>query len=506
MYLVIIPLFTIIALGVAFSLHAFAEKEDVGILTTKFGNIVISFRNDVAPKTVANFENLTKSGFYDGTIFYRITPGFIIQGGDPNTKNGSRNTWGNGDAGYTIPPEVSNLKHTKYMVSMAHRAADINSASSQFFIVLGNAPWLDGKYTIFGEVISGQDVVDKIASIKTDPKTNQPLDPDEARITKAAISSQEKIQSIQSGQLTNSSGGALQEQTGQGIVAKQPSQDMLVTFGSIAAVIIVATIVSIISIKLKNRSKRTIDMESRQKEKIANQIQIESAKKELTDMNSKMYDAKSELSSLQSQNETKKKEIILVKNELEAAKIEIFELNSENKHVLTEIQLVKDNLYTIKTQYDQIEVELIKEKNKPVKKELTEINPEKSKLVTECETLQNQIEYAKKEFTDMNSKMYDAKSELSSLQSQNESKKKEIILVKNELVSIEKELFSVGKKDDTKKTVEAAGAIAASINSKYEATKKEIELLRATHTILKIEFENLIIELNSLKIKDKYLK
>jgi cyclophilin family peptidyl-prolyl cis-trans isomerase len=389
MYPVTILLFTVIALSVTFSLHAFAEKGDVGILTTKFGNIIISFRDDVAPKTVANFENLTKSGFYDGTIFYRITPGFIIQGGDPNTKNGSRNTWGNGDAGYTIPPEFSNLKHTKYMVSMAHRAADINSASSQFFIVLGNTPLLDGKYTIFGEVVSGQDVVDKITLIKTDPKTNQPLDPDQARITKAVISSQEKIQSKQSGQLTNSSDRALEEQNGQGIAGKQPSQDMLVIFGSIATIIIVAIIVSIISIKLKNRSKRNIDMESREKEKTANQIQIESTKKKLTDMNSKIYDAKSELSSLQSQNETKKEEIMLVKKEL---------------------------------------------------------------------------------------------------------------------VFIEKELALVGKKDDTKKTVEAAGAIAASINSKYEATKKEIELLRDAYTILKAEYEILITKLESLKIKGKYLK
>ncbi len=163
---------------------------DVGVISTKYGKIVIKFKDDVAPKTVANFEKLAKSGFYDGTIFHRIIPGFVIQGGDPNTKNGPPNTWGTGDAGYTIPPEFSNLKHTKYMVSMAS-GSDINSASSQFFIVLGDAPWLDGKYTIFGEVISGQDVVDKIASIKTDPSTNQPLDPEEARVSKVVIQSPE---------------------------------------------------------------------------------------------------------------------------------------------------------------------------------------------------------------------------------------------------------------------------------------------------------------------------
>ncbi|TLX82422.1 MAG: peptidylprolyl isomerase [Thaumarchaeota archaeon] len=165
---------------------------------------MIKFRDDIAPKTVANFEKLAKSGFYDGTIFHRIMPGFVIQGGDPNTKSGSRDTWGTGDAGYTIPPEFSNLKHTKYTVSMA-RGSDINSASSQFFIVLGDAPWLDGKYTIFGEVISGQDVVDKIASIKTDSSTNQPLDPNEARMDKVAIQSSE----TQSPTATNTSSSVI---------------------------------------------------------------------------------------------------------------------------------------------------------------------------------------------------------------------------------------------------------------------------------------------------------
>ncbi len=167
------------------------NPSDVGVISTKYGNIVIKFRDDVAPKTVANFEKLAKSGFYDGTIFHRIIPGFVIQGGDPNTKNGSRNTWGTGDAGYTIPPEFSNsLKFTKYTIGMA-RGSDVNSGSSQFFIMLGETPNLDGKYTIFGQVISGQDVVDKIGAIKTDPATDQPLDPEEARMSKVIIQSQE---------------------------------------------------------------------------------------------------------------------------------------------------------------------------------------------------------------------------------------------------------------------------------------------------------------------------
>ncbi len=159
---------------------------DVAVLSTSFGDIVIDFKEDVAPNTVANFKKLASSGFYDGTLFHRIKPGFVIQGGDPNTIAGPRETWGTGDPGYKISPEFSDLKHTKYMVSMA-RGADINSAGSQFFIMLGDAPWLDGQYTIFGEVISGKDVVDKIASLERNTTTDQPIDIEPARIKKVAI-------------------------------------------------------------------------------------------------------------------------------------------------------------------------------------------------------------------------------------------------------------------------------------------------------------------------------
>jgi dolichyl-diphosphooligosaccharide--protein glycosyltransferase len=161
---------------------------NIAILSTSFGDIVIDFKEEVAPKTVENFEKLANAGFYDKTIFHRIMPGFVIQGGDPNTVSGSRELWGTGDPGYKIPPEFSDLKHKKYIVSMA-RGADINSAGSQFFIMLGDAPWLDNQYTIFGEVISGQDVVDKIASLETN-SNDQPLDVEAARIHKVTIKSQ----------------------------------------------------------------------------------------------------------------------------------------------------------------------------------------------------------------------------------------------------------------------------------------------------------------------------
>ena len=145
----------------------------------------MSFKENIAPKTVENFKNLANDGFYDGTLFHRIVPGFVIQGGDPNTISGSRDVWGQGGPGYSIEAELSDIKHEKYIVSMA-RGADLNSAGSQFFIVLGNAPWLDGKYTIFGEVISGQDIVDKIASLETNSQ-DQPVNPEDAIIQKITI-------------------------------------------------------------------------------------------------------------------------------------------------------------------------------------------------------------------------------------------------------------------------------------------------------------------------------
>jgi dolichyl-diphosphooligosaccharide--protein glycosyltransferase len=160
---------------------------DTAIIDTKYGKITIKLLDNVAPKTVSNFEKLANSHFYDGTLFHRIVPGFVIQGGDPNTKSGSRDTWGTGDAGYTIPPEFSDMNFSKYTVGMA-RSANVNSGSSQFFITVGDASFLNGKYTLFGQVVSGQDVADKIASLQTN-SNSQPVDADAARINTITISS-----------------------------------------------------------------------------------------------------------------------------------------------------------------------------------------------------------------------------------------------------------------------------------------------------------------------------
>ena len=163
------------------------ESRGTAVITTGFGDITIEFKENIAPKTVENFKNLANSGFYDGTIFHRIVPDFVIQGGDPNTISGSRDTWGQGGPGYSINAELSDIKHEKYIVSMA-RGTDINSAGSQFFIVIGTAPWLDGKYTAFGEVTFGKDIVDKIASLETNSQ-DQPINPENAIIEKITINS-----------------------------------------------------------------------------------------------------------------------------------------------------------------------------------------------------------------------------------------------------------------------------------------------------------------------------
>jgi peptidyl-prolyl cis-trans isomerase B (cyclophilin B) len=124
----------------------------------------------VAPKTVENFKKLAKQGFYDGTAFHRVIKGFMIQGGDPNTKDeAKRAQWGQGGPGYHIDAEFSNRKHVRGVLSMA-RTADPNSAGSQFFICLAPASHLDGQHTAFGKLIKGDDVLGKIGATATGPR------------------------------------------------------------------------------------------------------------------------------------------------------------------------------------------------------------------------------------------------------------------------------------------------------------------------------------------------
>ena len=137
------------------------------IIETNLGTIAFKLLPDLAPETVRNFEKLARDGFYSGTLFHRVIPGFMIQGGDPNTKNGNKNTWGTGGPGHTIKAEFSSRSHHRGIVSMA-RAQDPNSAGSQFFIVTTDSTFLDRQYTVFGEVIEGMDIADKIVNLQRD--------------------------------------------------------------------------------------------------------------------------------------------------------------------------------------------------------------------------------------------------------------------------------------------------------------------------------------------------
>jgi cyclophilin family peptidyl-prolyl cis-trans isomerase len=151
--------------------------QQVAVLETAQGTIVIKFHEDAAPKTAANFKKLVKEAFYDGTYFHRVIPGFMIQGGDPNTKNADPADDGLGGPGYTVPAEIK-LKHMRGSVATARTGDSVNpkrdSSGSQFFIDVKDQPSLDaGGYTVFGEVISGMDVVDKIVNLANDPATLQ---------------------------------------------------------------------------------------------------------------------------------------------------------------------------------------------------------------------------------------------------------------------------------------------------------------------------------------------
>jgi peptidyl-prolyl cis-trans isomerase B (cyclophilin B) len=131
---------------------------------TPLGEIVLRFFHDVAPGHVKNFAKLAREGFYDGTTFHRVIPGFMIQGGDPNTKGPNQMTYGTGGPGYAIKAEFNEKSHKRGILSMA-RSNDPNSAGSQFFIVVKDSPFLDRQYTVFGEVTKGIEVADKIVNL-----------------------------------------------------------------------------------------------------------------------------------------------------------------------------------------------------------------------------------------------------------------------------------------------------------------------------------------------------
>jgi len=150
------------------------------IIKTKFGDMEVTFFPEKAPKHVENFIALAKSGFYNGTIFHRVIPGFMIQGGDPNTKDPNKpETYGMGGPSQRLNAEFNDIPHRRGILSMA-RTSDPNSAGSQFFIVVKDSNFLDRQYTAFGEVVKGMEVADKIVSL---PRNSRDLPTERVEMT-----------------------------------------------------------------------------------------------------------------------------------------------------------------------------------------------------------------------------------------------------------------------------------------------------------------------------------
>jgi peptidyl-prolyl cis-trans isomerase B (cyclophilin B) len=178
-----IILLTLLVIGVLFM--TIEKEKNVAVISTNFGDMVVEFYPDIAPMHVESFMALVNEEYFNGTTFHRVIPGFMIQGGDPNSRNENRATHGTGGrAGkffglgneedpstWLIPQEFSNTPHVKGILSMA-RTNDPNSASSQFFVCHDNANFLDNNYTVFGKVIDGLDIIDQIANVAKDQNDN----------------------------------------------------------------------------------------------------------------------------------------------------------------------------------------------------------------------------------------------------------------------------------------------------------------------------------------------
>ena len=161
------------------------DKYDGAVISTKFGDIVLEFFDDIAPKHVESFKLHAQNGYYNGTTFHRVIPGFMIQGGDPLTKSEDRGRHGTGgnaakyfgigteseESTWDLPAEFSSTSHERGILSMA-RSQNPDSGGSQFFICVADAPFLDNKYTVFGKVVSGLDVIDAIVNTPRDAKDN----------------------------------------------------------------------------------------------------------------------------------------------------------------------------------------------------------------------------------------------------------------------------------------------------------------------------------------------
>ena len=170
--------------------------DPVVILETNLGKIVIGFFPNDAPNHVQNFIKLSLSGFYDGTIFHRVIPGFMIQGGDPNTISGDPSSWGQGGPTERVDAEFNTIKHNRGIVSMA-RSNDPNGAGSQFFIIHKDSNYLDEQYTVFGRIVTEEsfETLDKIAAVEIG-NSDIPIDTEQVKITKATVVSRSEISNL----------------------------------------------------------------------------------------------------------------------------------------------------------------------------------------------------------------------------------------------------------------------------------------------------------------------
>lgn len=179
----------VLILALAAGGFLFFGGEQQGVIRTELGRIVISFYPDEAPNHVDNFIKLAREGFYDGTTFHRVVPGFVIQGGDPLSKDDNPYNDGMGGPDWNVEQEFNDIPHERGIVSMARDGENVNSAGSQFFICLDRLPYLDRQYTVFGRVVEGMDVVDAITArprVSGDPdRPRQPVVMKEVRVRTA---------------------------------------------------------------------------------------------------------------------------------------------------------------------------------------------------------------------------------------------------------------------------------------------------------------------------------
>ena len=197
LYFKLLSISTILLFCFTSTTLAFAQNDDkIVIFHTEFGHLAIELFSDDAPNTTENFLGLAESGFYDETIFHRIIKGFMVQGGDPNSKDPDQSKWGQGDAGYDLAAEFNDIKHNRGIVSMA-RSMHPDSAGSQFFIVHENSTHLDEQYTVFGRLITQEsyDTLDKIASLEV--TTNSiPLELEKAKINKTEVVKRSNLENL----------------------------------------------------------------------------------------------------------------------------------------------------------------------------------------------------------------------------------------------------------------------------------------------------------------------